>query len=101
MPQDIKQISIIPDLPRDKKVISDNGEMNTSWYLFFDQLTVALQSVLKPEGFVMPKQTTDNIALLVNQDSVANIIFDSTVGVFKGRVSTDPDTYNWKTFDMS
>jgi hypothetical protein len=96
-----QQQGIIPDVPRDPQAVDKNGEFTASWSLFFDQLITSLQINLKPEGFAIPQQPTSNISLLVNQQSLANIIYDSTTNSFKGNVLTAPDTYTWKTFNLS
>ena len=85
-----------PDLPRDHPMIDKDGMMSDVWKLFFDQLILALQTNLKPEGFVIPQQTTSNINLLTATQSIANIIYDSTVPVFKGNVAG-----TWKTFTFT
>lgn len=97
----LKQVSIIPDLPRGQKFVDQAGNIMPEWQLFFTQLTQALQTNLKPEGILLPQQPTSNIALLTDVASLANIIYDSTSNVFKGNVLTAPNTYTWKTFDMT
>ena len=96
-----KQLSIIPDLPRNPQVVNHEGLLNPEWKLFFDQLILGLQTNLKPEGFVIPQQTAANIALLTSNASLANIIYDSTNNLFKGNVQTAPNTFTWKTFTLT
>jgi hypothetical protein len=96
----LKPVSIIPDLPRSPNVIDREGSLTPDWKLFFEQLTQALQTNLKPEGTVFPQQTASNIALLTGSASLANIIYDSTNDEFKGNVLTAPNTYTWKTFTL-
>lgn len=96
-----KQQAIFPDLPRDRQLVDNKGEITPQWELYFSQLTTALQTNFKPEGIVFPQQTSSNIGLLIGQSSVANIIYDSTNNVFKGNLQTSPGTYVWKTFTMS
>jgi len=97
-----KQQALFPDVPRDPQVVDlKTGEFTAPWQLFFDQLIMSLQTNLKPEGFVIPQQTASNIALLTEQASQANIIYDATNNVFKGNILTAPDTYTWKTFNLS
>jgi hypothetical protein len=80
-----KPDSIIPDLPRSNQVVDENGTLTIPWQLFFDQLIFALQTNLKPEGFVMPPVTAANIAMLGNTSaSIGNILYDSTNNLFKG-----------------
>ena len=97
--------AIIPDIPRDMKVIDTRtGEMSTTWYLFFQQLVLALQSSLSNEGFVIPDLTATNIALLGdNTQSVGSIMYDSTNDEFKGIVlvsSGPPVVTATKTFTL-
>lgn len=96
----IKQVSIIPDLPRSPSVVDKNGNLAPEWKLFFEQLTQALQTNFKPEGILLPQQTASNIALLTGLSSKANILYDATNNVFKGNVETAPNTYTWKTFTL-
>jgi hypothetical protein len=98
--------AIIPDIPRDTKVIDKNtGEMSSSWYLFFQQLILALQSSLSNEGFVIPRLSAANIALLGNNtQSVGSIMYDSTNDEFKGIVLVDigpPVVTQTKTFTVT
>lgn len=95
-----KQQAIFPDLPRDLKIINEEGEMTSTWHLYFEQLTSALQAILKPEGSVMPQVTAANIALLTGTLSVANIVYDSTNNLFKGNVLVG-SVPTWKTFTTS
>lgn len=97
----LKQTSIIPDLPRDSQIVDKNGQLTADYRLFFDQLILALQTNFTPEGILFPKQPTVNIDLLTGSQSLANILYDSTTNSFKGNILTAPNTYTWKTFDMS
>jgi hypothetical protein len=87
-----KQSAVFPDLPRDNNFLVKDREgnltkINPDWLLFFQQLVMALQTNLKPEGFVMPPQSASNIALLGNiSGSIGNILYDSTNNEFKGIV---------------
>lgn len=96
-----KPASLFPDLPRDKTLVGKDGVMSETWQLYFDQLSLAMQSVFTPEGFKMPSQSASNITLLTSSASLANILYDSTNNVFKGNILTAPNTYTWKTFAMS
>lgn len=83
--QTLKQSAIFPDLPRDDQVVDHEGNITSSWKLYFQQLTMALQTNFKPEGIVVPPQSDTNIALLGNvSGSIGNIIYDSTNNAFKG-----------------
>jgi hypothetical protein len=96
----LKQVSIIPDLPRSQNVVDREGNLAPDWKLFFEQLIQALQTNLKPEGILFPQQTAANIALLTGIGSLGNILYDSTNNVFKGNVLTAPNTFTWKTFTL-
>lgn len=87
MSQSRKQQAIFPDLPRDKQIVDKNGEITSAWDLFFQQLVMALQTNYKPEGIVLPGQTTANIANLGNTEgSIGNILYNSTTNQFQGIV---------------
>lgn len=96
----LKQMSIIPDLPRTPIALNKDGTFVPEWKLFFDQLIQALQTNFKAEGTVLPQQSASNIALLTGSASKANILYDSTNDVFKGNVQTAPNVFTWKTFVM-
>lgn len=96
----LKQVSIIPDLPRSPQVVDREGNLQPEWKLFFSQLTQALQTNLKPEGILLPQQMASNITLLTGVASKGNILYDSTNDVFKGNVQTAPNTFTWKTFTL-
>ena len=87
MSQTRHQQAIFPDLPRDRQLVDKNGQITAGWALFFQQLTMALQTNLKPEGFVMPPKTAAEIANLGDiSESIGNIIYDSSNNEFKGIV---------------
>lgn len=89
MTQTRKQQAIFPDLPRDDQIIDRNGKITDHWRLYFEQMTLALQTNFKPEGIVIPPQTATNIANLGNLSaSIGNIIYDTTDNAFKGIILT-------------
>lgn len=94
--QSPKQQAIFPDLPRFEPLIDDKGFMTPSWRLYFENLTMALQTNLKPEGFVIPAQPVANFADLSSTLSYNNILYDSTNNAFKGNVAG-----TWKTFTLT
>lgn len=94
----IKQVSIIPDLPRDVQMVDKTGNLTEHWKLYFEQLNQALQTNFKPEGILLPEQTAANINLLTSVNSKANILYDTTNDVFRGNIQTGPSTYTWFTF---
>lgn len=97
----LKQFTITPDLPRSPQIIDERGFLKADWKLFFEQLIQALQNTFTPEGIAFPQQTAANIAQLTSVNSLGNILYDTTNNVFKGNILTAPNTYTWKTFDMS
>jgi hypothetical protein len=78
--------AIFPDLPRNQPMVGKDGKMDNLWILFFENLVMALQTNLKPEGFVIPIQTAANIALLTAIVSQHNIVYDSTNNLFDGNI---------------
>jgi hypothetical protein len=87
MTQSRKQQAIFPDLPRDNKMVDKDGYVTSPWQLYFQQLTMALQTNYKPEGIVVPPLSAANIADLGNVDgAIGNILYDSTNNLFKGIV---------------
>lgn len=100
-----QQQAIFPDLPRDDKIVDAKGELTAHWKLYFDQLTMALQTNYKPEGIVVPPLSATNIGNLGNTNgSIGNIIYDNTNNVFKGilLVSLGPPVVTTtKTFTLT
>lgn len=90
-----KQQAIFPDLPRDGAIADKDGNIMPAWDLFFQQLVMALQTNLKPEGFVIPPKPTSDIIQLIQDASNNNIIYDSTTNEFKGNVNG-----TWKVFTL-
>lgn len=77
--------AIFPDLPRDSQIADKEGNITSPWKLYFEQLTLALQTNYKPEGIVIPPLAAASIANLGNTEgAIGNIIYDSTNNVFKG-----------------
>lgn len=82
-----KQQAIFPDTPRDKNMVDKDGNITQHWDLYFQQLSMALQTNFKPEGIVVPPKEAVDIAGLGNTSgSIGNIIYDSTNNEFKGIV---------------
>lgn len=94
--QTIKQQAIFPDLPRDEIMVDKDGYVTASWALYFQQLTMALQSNFKPEGIVVPPKPTSDIILLTGDQSHRNILYDATTDEFKGNIAG-----TWKTFTLT
>lgn len=88
--------SLFPDLPRDGQVSDKEYNLTTLYSLFFENLITALQTNFKKEGFVIPQLSTDQINLLTQSSSYANIVYDKDAKAFKGNVDGV-----WKTFTLS
>ncbi len=88
-----KPQTVFPDLPRNEPLVDSSGNMTMYWQLFFQNLVLALQTNFKNEGFAIPPQSASNIALLTGDQSIGNIVYDSTNDVFKGNMAGI-----WKTF---
>ena len=90
---DQRPIAIFPDMPRETPMVKEGGFMSDEWQLYFDQLTVALQTYFKPEGIVVPPLTSSQIALLTGAASDGNIIYNTTIPALQGNING-----TWKTF---
>ncbi len=88
--------TIFPDLPRETPLVDKNGKMNDLWLLYFDQLTLTLQTMFRNEGFALPQLPNASINMLTGTQSIANIIYNSTVPSFQGNVGG-----TWKTFTLT
>jgi hypothetical protein len=55
----------IPNLPNDK-LVQVNGEIHPNWKSFFEQLINVQQYHLSDEGYILPRQQTENITKLEN-----------------------------------
>lgn len=85
--------TVFPDLPREHPMTEKDGRMTDVWALYFDQLTLSLQTYFRNEGFRMPPLPDTDIASIGNTNqSVGNIIYDSTNNVFKGILLVTPGT---------
>ena len=59
-----QQNTIIPDLPREDKLLNENNELTEHWKLFFDQLITALQGNFKTEGIILPRLDAYQIGII-------------------------------------
>lgn len=70
------------------KLVDDDGNMTPEWELFFSQLINVLQSNLSNEGYVLPMQSTTDIAKLSDVDkSKGALIYDLTTDEFKVNIN--------------
>lgn len=90
------QSAVFPNLPRDPKVIDENGEFTALWALYFQQMNQALQRNFTPTGFVMPQQSTAYFANPVTAAYNGYILYDSGSNLFKGN-----ENGIWKTFTLT
>lgn len=83
-----KQVAIFPDLPRSDQMWDvKTGKITPAWQLYFQQLTMALQTNYKPEGIVIPPLAASDIAQLGDvEGAIGNIMYDNTNNQFKGIV---------------
>jgi hypothetical protein len=95
-----KQNALFPDIPRDSKLVDENGEITPLWKKYFEDNTQALQSNYSPEGLAAPQQSASNIALLTGTQSTGRILYDSTNNLFKGNVIVGGVNV-WKTFTLT
>ena len=58
------------------KVIGDNGFLTPEWQQILMQLFTELQQKVSEEGFILPIQSSSNIGILNNIDSLAAIIYN-------------------------
>lgn len=79
-----EQVFIIPDLERDNKISDKEGIMTDPWHSFFSELITSLQNIFSPEGFELPSQDSPSIQLLTAAQSMANIVYNSTINFFMG-----------------
>lgn len=78
--------TVFPDLPRESPLVDAHGMITDDWKFIFDQLFAALHVNFKPEGFVMPQQSSTNISKLTQPQSFANILYNTTVDSFYGNL---------------
>lgn len=71
----------IPNLPSNRNIVGKDGRMTDEWYLYFDNLTTALQVGVSDEGFLLPKQSSDNITKLNTEQSIGTMLFNTTDSV--------------------
>ena len=95
MAVNVKQNAVFPNLPRTKQLVDKDGMLTEPWQWYFSQLNRALQNTFTPEGFNLPPQTADNIALLTNSES-GSVLYNSTTN--KGMIN---ENGTWKTITTS
>jgi hypothetical protein len=88
--------ALFPDIPRGVPLAGEDGMIHPLWLFYFDQQTLALQTLFKREGYVIPTQTATSIAALTGIQSNNNIVYDSTNNKFKGNIAG-----TWKTFTLT
>ena len=117
--------ALFPDLPRDNTISDRQGELQSTWSLFFQQLVLSLQSNYKSEGILFPPLTAAQITtiqgfytpyigqtyqkLLQNLPDISGqTVFDTTNRVPKQFIitfDTSPapivTAASWKTFTLT
>ena len=84
-----------------EKPLDENGNWSKPWQQLWEQLLQNMQQSISDEGFLIPSQTTANIAVIIaiNPEtgtpfmSPGTIIYDSTTDEFKGMVGTTLKTF--------
>lgn len=70
------------------KLVDDDGNITPEWELFFSQLINVLQTNLSNEGYVLPMQSTTDIAKLSDvTKSKGALIYDLTLDKFKVNIN--------------
>jgi hypothetical protein len=92
----IQGFTNFPSLPAEAPFVKEDGNIHPLWMMYLDQLTKALQQNFKPEGMVVPQQTSTNIGLLTGTASIGNIIYNSTVPSFQANLNG-----TWKTITLT
>jgi hypothetical protein len=69
------------------KAAEKDGSMHQELINYLGQLVQQLQTNLSDEGYVMPQQTTANIAKLIGAQSVGAFLYDSDTNEFKVNIN--------------
>lgn len=89
-----KQTTLFPDVPRDDQMVDpETGRLKAQWYLYFQNLSLTLQSNYQTEGVKAPSQTTTDISNIKNkQNVIGNIVYDTVANTWKGIIQVTPGT---------
>lgn len=67
----------------DTQVVDKDGFLTDAWRQTLSQLFSELQKGLSNEGVTVPQQTADNISIIQGNETIGNLIIDSTNNVAK------------------
>jgi hypothetical protein len=63
------------------------GNMHSVWRDFFQDNLFQMQKNLSQEGFIVPKQTTDNITKIVNNNTIGALVYDKDTNELKVNIN--------------
>lgn len=71
-------MALLPVLPHGPMVNKD-GSMTDQYKMFFSQFLIELRKTINQEGMLMPIQSSSNIAILNNPQSIAKVLYNGDV----------------------
>jgi phage-related holin len=71
----------------DSKFVDENGNLTDTWKMILSQLFSHLQNNLSQEGIKVPQQTTSNIGILDNINSLGALIYDKDTNELKVNIN--------------
>ncbi len=96
-----KQIAIFPDMPGEDNIADSEGILHADWDFFFQHLIMALQTNLKPEGFVIPPKPQSDVNQLLSTQSNNNVLYNNTTNQFIGNIPVSgTPSQKWMPFAM-
>lgn len=87
--------SIFPSLPGDTRISDKEGDMTSNWAILFENLTRALQTNFKSQGFVIPSVDAATFATLLPAATHNNLVYNSTTNELKFNQNG-----TWKTVQL-
>jgi hypothetical protein len=69
------------------KVVNKDGYLSDEWREIFSQLFIQMRVSLSDEGFMVPKQTTDNIDQLAGTDKTGALLYDNDTHELKVNIN--------------
>lgn len=68
---------IVPNVPNDRRVVDKDGMLTEVWASFFSNLITQMTINLSDEGYVLPAQSTANIAILDVPQNQSRILWNT------------------------